>query len=593
YTQLVFIPAQKWGNEQHVREVAAAAAEKLRKNSTRVFSTSISHAGQHPSQQVLNALLALMGGLGILAVFLSAFLVINTISALMSQQIRQIGVMKALGATFAQVAGLYLVLVLAFGVAALIIAIPAAAAAAYAMCILLTRAMNITLAPFRIPAASILLQVMVGLGVPALSALAPVIGGARLTVRDAISSYGMSLGGKRSGFDLLLETVRGLPRPLLLSIRNTFRRKGRLFLTLSTLTLGGAIFISVFSVRDSINAALEKTFGYTLADVNASFSRSYRIDRMQEVANEIPGVVSVECWIFESAQIMRLDGESGDDVQIIAPPSGSRLIQPVMTSGRWLVKEDENAIVVGNHYMKVRPETKLGDVIQVRIGEKEFAYMVIGIYEMAGNPATPMVYTNYESLAANTGKLGLASSLRIVTDRSDPVRQTEVQKGLENRFRELGMQVAMQTGSETIAQQTFPVKILITLLLTMAVLIALVGGLGLMGTMSMNVMERTREIGVMRSIGAVNLAIFQLVISEGMLIGLISWGIGALLSVPFARFLNQAVGLALFNVPLRFIFSVEGLVIWLGVVLILSALASLIPARNAVRLTVRDILAYE
>jgi putative ABC transport system permease protein len=269
------------------------------------------------------------------------------------------------------------------------------------------------------------------------------------------------------------------------------------------------------------------------------------------------------------------------------------LIQPVMTSGRWLLPEDENGLVVGNHFVKIRPEIKVGDTVTVRMGDKDYDFVIVGIYQMAGSPASPMVFTNYEPLANRMGKPGLVSSLRFVTDRSDPARQAEVKKALETRFHEKSIQVTAQTGSETSAQQSVLVRPLVLMLLAMAMLIALVGSLGLMGTMSMNVLERTREIGVMRSIGAVNGAIFQLVVTEGMLIGLISWGLGALLSDPIARLLNRAVGVALLNVPLQYAFSMQGLVIWLVVVLILSALASLIPASSATRLTIRDVLAYE
>ena len=149
------------------------------------------------------------------------------------------------------------------------------------------------------------------------------------------------------------------------------------------------------------------------------------------------------------------------------------------------------------------------------------------------------------------------------------------------------------TGSEIVGQQRITIDILIYLLFAMAILIAIVGGLGLMGTMGMNVMERTREIGVMRSIGAVDLAIMQLVIVEGMVIGLISWALGALLSIPIAQGLNNIIGTSLLNVPLDYLFSLAGLITWAGVVVILSIISCMIPARNAVRLTVRDVLAYE
>ncbi len=92
---------------------------------------------------------------------------------------------------------------------------------------------------------------------PVLAALYPIISAVRVTAREAMSDYGMSgQKARRSRTDAILERVRGLPRPLLLSLRNTFRRKGRLVLTLTTLVMGGAIFIAVFSVRESLLSTL-------------------------------------------------------------------------------------------------------------------------------------------------------------------------------------------------------------------------------------------------------------------------------------------------------------------------------------------------
>jgi putative ABC transport system permease protein len=593
YNEIIFTVSEGGSNEDHVRAVANAVADKVERSGRKVYVTVVIHPGQHPAQQIVDAVLALMGGLGVLVVGLSAFLVVNTISALMGQQLRQIGLMRAVGATVGQVTGLYLALVLAFGVTALIVAVPLSAVVGYATCSWMAGLLNVNLAGFRLPVPALVLEIVVGLGLPVFGALIPVLNGTRMTVREALNSYGVQLSRKISWFDRLLEQVRGLPRPLLISIRNTFRRKGRLVLTLTTLTLGGAIFIGVFGVRDSMDLALVKTFGYILSDVNVDFNQSYRYERLQEAVKGVPGVVSTEGWMYASAQAMKPDLQTGDDVVIFAPPGSSHLIQPVMTSGRWLLPQDENALVVGNHYMKFRPETKVGDVIQVRINRKDHPFTVVGIYEMAGNVTPPIVYTNYEYLTRLTGQVGQASTLKVTTDRSDPVRQNEVQAALEARFKELGMPASFQTSSDTITQQNSLTNIIISLLLFMAILIAVVGGLGLMGTMSMNVLERTREIGVMRSLGAESRAIFQLVVVEGMMIGLISWGLGAVLSIPITRLLDTVVGVALLNVPLMLVFSQQGLWIWLGVVLFLSTLASLLPARNAVRLTLREVLAYE
>ena len=136
-------------------------------------------------------------------------------------------------------------------------------------------------------------------------------------------------------------------------------------------------------------------------------------------------------------------------------------------------------------------------------------------------------------------------------------------------------------------------NVIIVFLLFMAVLLGFVGGLGLMGTMSINVLERTREIGVLRAIGAPNRGVAQVFILEGITIGLLSWVMGSLLAIPMSQGLNQAVGGAIMGTPLTYAYSMPGLWLWLVVVLILSALASFIPARNASRMTVREVLAYE
>ncbi|NJO83450.1 MAG: FtsX-like permease family protein [Blastochloris sp.] len=106
-------------------------------------------------------------------------------------------------------------------------------------------------------------------------------------------------------------------------------------------------------------------------------------------------------------------------------------------------------------------------------------------------------------------------------------------------------------------------------------------------------LERIREIGVMRAIGASDNQVLQVVLVEGMVLGSMSWVLGALLSFPMSIFLSRQVGLQLFNFPLSFSFSMMGAGIWLGLSLVLAAVASFLPAWRASRVTVRDVLAYE
>jgi putative ABC transport system permease protein len=595
YNALYLTVSENKKEESHVRDVAQIVSDKIEGSGRQVYYTFVMQPGRHWASDMTQALGMIMGVLGAFSVFLSGFLVVNTISSLLSQQIRQIGMMKAVGARTGQVFVMYLVMVIGFGLGALCIALPLSSWAGYWVAAALTGFLNFDVYGFRIPLASLLLQIFVALVIPVAAALVPVKNGTRLTIREALSNYGMGAGQFGKGLlDIYLEKIRFLSRPLLISLRNTFRRKGRLLLTLSTLTLAGAIFIAVFNLKFSFADAIDATLGYFLSDVNISFNKPYRYQQIAPILFSVPGVVGAEGWGFSNAQVLTTDKKSATAVLIFAPPSGSKLIKPSLIEGRWLTENDENAIVIGNHLLKKRPELKVGEKITLSIDNKENSWIIVGSYKMAGNVDPPIIYANNEYLAQITNQIDQIIALRLITNPHDAATEERVAKNLEVKFREKGLDVSdIATGAAIRQQNISTTNILVYFLLVMACLIALVGGLGLTGTMSMNVMERTREIGVMRAIGASDSSIIKLVVVEGMVIGVISWILGALLSIPISSLLNYVVGVAILNSPLDFKFSFGGFIVWLIGVLTIAAIASIIPARNASRLTVREVLAYE
>jgi putative ABC transport system permease protein len=109
----------------------------------------------------------------------------------------------------------------------------------------------------------------------------------------------------------------------------------------------------------------------------------------------------------------------------------------------------------------------------------------------------------------------------------------------------------------------------------------------------MNVLERTREIGVMRAVGASDGAVLRVILVEGILTALLSWCLAIFLAVPAGKLLSGVVGQHIVNGRLSYVYSIPGAFMWLALVLIVAMLASYIPARNASKLTVRDVLAYE
>jgi putative ABC transport system permease protein len=313
----------------------------------------------------------------------------------------------------------------------------------------------------------------------------------------------------------------------------------------------------------------------------------------------IPGVERVEVWTSASAELVAHADRGAaaetapDTVAILAPPADSSLVDPTMLDGRWLLPGDENAVVVNEAFWTDRPDLAAGDTLRLKIDGRTKEWTVVGIFQYTGVDEL-IGYVNYSHLARELNQVHRASVYRIVTEEHTLAFQKRVSSLLEERFRALGYRIAsVESGAAFAASITDVLRILVIVLLAMALLTALVGSIGLTGTMSMNVLERTREIGVLRAIGAHNQIVSKLVIVEGVLIGLISFALGGVLSLPITSLLSNVISLSIFNSPAEFIVTARSFGTWLGLVLLLSTGASLLPARNATQLTIREVLAYE
>ena len=592
FQELRIIMSEDPYNRAHNREVSERIKEKIESSGQSIWRTRVSE-GVHPFDEILKTLLLILGVLGVLSLILSGFLVINTISAILTQQVRQVGIMKAIGARTGQIIRIYLGTVIIFCTLALFVAVPLGALGSFLFSRYMAGLLNFDITTFGVPLEVFLLEVAVGLIVPLLAALFPIVSSARITVNQAINAYGFGKGSFGRGFiDKLLEKVRGVSRPILLSMRNTFRRKGRLFLTLSTLTLGGAIFIAVFSVHSSLLLTLDNVFKYWNYDVWVGFSRSYRTSKIEHEALRVEGVAKVESWGFRDVHRLRPDNSDGVDFLIVAPPATTVLLNPTILQGRWIMSEDENALVINTDLRKEEKDIKIGDEIRVKEGEREIVWKIVGLVQ--GSRDGPIAYANYPYFARVFREVGRASSIRLVTDRHDGEFQAKVAKDLGKHFESVGLNVrSTETITEKRSRIEFQFGILTTFLMIMAILLAVVGALGLTGTMSINVLERIREIGVIRAIGASDISVLRVVLVEGILVGILSWFLGSILAIPLSKLLSDAIGIAFWESPLNFTFSIGGVFFWLGVAVVLSALSSFLPARNASRLSVREVLAYE
>jgi putative ABC transport system permease protein len=557
----------------------------------RVLRTTVPKPGSHFLGDIFKALSLLLLALGVMSLALSGFLVVTTISALMSQQIKQVGIMKAIGGRWQQVMTMYLTLVAIYGVLAVALGVPLALWGGKLFTDFAASILNFRIVDPNPPSYVIVLEIAVGLLVPVLAAVLPVRAGSRTSVVAALSATGVSADFGHGLVDRVLGLIHGLPRPVALSLRNTFLRKGRLALTLLTLVLASAVVMAVLTVRTSTLKTVDDIASFWTYDAQAYFSQPEPGVEVEREAKKVDTVTEVETRLDASASLKRLDGSENQGIQVIGLPADSKFVNPTISAGRWLRAGDDHAIVVNSEVIKNQPNLKVGDTARLTIRGAETDWKIAGI--ATGQMRGPIIFVDRSALDSAIGAGGGVTRVLVKTDAHTDASQVRVARALENRLTDAGFPVS---GSETqiawrdaIASQ---LGILVTFLVIMAALLSIVGVIGLTGTMTINVLESTREIGVMRSIGASHGSIFGIFITEGVVVALMAWGMGAVLSWPLSVALVKSLGDAM-SLPLAYDFSWDGVGLWLVSVVVIAALASLIPAWNASRVSVRDAIAYE
>ncbi len=583
-------------NREIISVVAARVQDKIEHSDRQVYRLDEYLSTEHPMADTTLAVLGMLAALGGLITILSSSLIINTLSAMLAQQLRQIGVMKLVGGRTRQILGMYLTLITIYGVIALALAAPAGAAAGYGVASFIAGLTGGVLRGFRIIPAAIAVQALIAILVPLGAGLFPVISGAKTSVQRAISDFRPAdRAGKHDFLIRGARLFRWISRPTLLSIRNTFRKQGRLVLTLFTLTVAGGVFIAVFNVRDSLDSMLQQLLQHFAGDVTVDFSRPYRLEKVQQSLLEIPGIRGVEGWTGASGEIWDANDKLVTNLSVVAPPQDTKLLHIDLRAGRWLLPGEQNAIVVSDSIYNYYPDLKPGDSLRIKIpGRHVQEWRVVGVFPFLALFGDPMAYANYEFIAEQNFMPNQATSFRIDSDAHDAASQEALTAQIAAHLDAQGFSVqSVQTGHGMREKAAMALDILLVFLLIMAVLTAFVGSIGLMGAMSISVLERTREIGVMRTIGAVDRVVMQTVTTEALLIGLITWGLAIALSFPISYLLLEILGNAILGSPMALRFTPLGLLLWLGMVVLLSVFASIVPARNAARLTINEVLAYE
>jgi putative ABC transport system permease protein len=579
-----------------IQAIADKVADRIEGEGLPVYQKTLPKQGEHPLNYIIETVLILLGLLAVMAMFLSALLVINVISAIIAQQERQIGIMKAIGAKSWQIIGLYFGMVLFLGFVACLIAIPLSLLGADFLATFTAELINFDPPKVEFTLQTLLFQFGVGLIIPLLAAAPAILNGTKVSPARVLSEYGINQTSSGVGvIDRILLWFPKFTRDLVLALRNPFRKRGRLIMSLITLTFAGAVFMSVINLQGSLKSSLNEMFAFWRYDAWLMIDGYVPSERLVNEAKVVPGVRDAEAWGVIIGRYVRPDGLESDNLYILAPPAGTPYLEPPIIAGRGLHAGDTDAILVSPGLLSIEPTLHLGGPMKMKIEGREQVYTIVGLVNMIGNSSVGyMTIMDYSAYARHVREPNRANTIILTLDPGSSEDQNAIISAVEERFDRASIDVL---SSFLISSEREEIDsafgIIVAMLMFMTILLATVGGLGLMGTMSLNVIERTRELGVMRAYGASSATVFRIVIVEGLLIGIISWFLAIFLSLPLSTLLAHNIGLAFMEYPMAASTSPGGILIWAVLVIVISIVASLFPALRAVKLTVTEVLAYE
>jgi putative ABC transport system permease protein len=603
------VPAGKFGqfyvrvtpySEEYAKEVATAIKNKLAKQNISVAGFQYENPDKHWGRTFLDAMTQVQQLLALICVVIGAVLVFNTISNLITQQTNQIGILKAIGGRTSSIVGIYLVSALIYGALAFVIALPLGAIVAHGITKVFLNLFNIDYDTFHISRNAVILQALCAILAPLLAGLPPILKGAGITVRQAIASYGLGGGSSSGWLDRLVESIgeRVLPSHYATALGNMFRHKGRLMLTQLVLIAAGASFLMVMSLNTSLDLTLDNFFARQRYDISIGFENDERIDRIIPVAESVQGVDKAEIRVVQQADLFvegQLLKDAGLSTTMWGIPSGSDFFRPLIVSGRWLAPGDGRAVVIPRETAE-KSNIHAGDMVTLDLGVwGTDPWKVVGLYEpvFVGGFASNSIYAPEDTLFRLAKKYNQASRVLIRTTSHEGTFTTDLTKSLKETFERHNLKVSYsQTQADLRSTNEWQFSLVTSMLLALSIIVALVGSIALMGALSIGVIERTKEIGVLRAIGARSRTILGIFVMEGILQGVMSWMVAVPISLVVSQPAASAMGHLMFGATLDYQYNWTAVLIWLLMVIVISVLASILPARGATRISVRDSLAY-
>ena len=542
----------------------------------------------HPHELLMTALLRVFGALSGLAYTSSAAWVGYMVALWMKREVRVVGILKTLGARSHQIALQYLALGAPLVLIAAAFAMPLGAVLGSALVRHYAVALNIDVADVGVPADLRGFELALALGLPLLAVAIPILRAARMTPLQAIHDAGVLPPTDAGRWRAFLLRLPGHCK-WTLSLRNSFRRPWRLMVILLALGIGGALLLTTHSNYESLMHVIDRSLEQQGHDVELILQRPAAAAALEAIARAQPGVVVAEAW--RRAAVTIGDGagtaSTGARAPLLGYPPSSQLFKVPVIQGRAVAEDASGEVLVSRALADRSPQIQLGQTLTLHYRERQTRVQVVGLVEEI---AQAQMYAPSATFEAVTGLGDAASLVRI---KAQDVKLPALARALDQSFlqaRHTPSQIITRDQVRDALDEHF--KVVGDFIRMVALATALVGAIWLAASSSMNVQDRTREIGVLRTLGATPRTIAAIFIAEGAAVTLLSALVAIAASLALTSALNGAAATGLLHVAVPLRLSVLGLVILAaGLAVVLLAVA--LSVQRVLRMSARDALAYE
>jgi len=537
--------------------------------------------GKEMFNNIVNSLVVLTATI----LLASAFLISNTMNTLIAEQKREIGQMKAIGATGRQVFRAFLTTAILMGLVGAAIGTILGVLVADAILSGFSRTFGISTG-LMVHVPTVTLSMLVGVGLVVGASLPALRRSARVPVREALESHGIAANYGQGALDRALLRARRLPRTVQMGMRNVARRKWRSLATLLQVMLAVGLFMGMLSVGEAVVRTTEGAWAGRTYDVRVFGDIP---DEVAAQVEAIDGVRAIEPYLTTEGMV----GERNVELWGYARDTDAWDHEATLDEGRWFTDAEHDTaarVLVIGPVLARREGLGPGDTTRVMTATGEFEFRVVGVQRtmMDNGEAT---FAPLESMQAVL-RTDSISGLFIHTDSRkhadiDAVA-TDTEDLLYASFPDARVGITYVERDQNKAENAS----MVTLFLMLSMLIVVISMIGLMSTLTMNVLDRTKEVGMLRCIGARAKDLWTMFTSEGVFIAVTGWVLGLPLGAFISYIIQYNIQQSLkMDLPLEYAWHYVPwafLVTVVGTILVVQ-----LPLLRAIRLRPGDALRYQ